>query len=112
LLPAEALGSLTEPIGALVNIGITLNIILGVFNLIPIPPLDGSKVIESMLSYPAMQKYEKIAPYSFYILLALMFTGALSLLAGPIQFMESLLLGLSAILTRCPPEALLGTIAM
>ncbi|NDG84861.1 MAG: site-2 protease family protein [Proteobacteria bacterium] len=93
-------------------VGVEINLWLGAFNLLPIPPLDGSKVIESMLSYPAMQKYEKIAPYSFYILLALMFTGALSLLAGPIQFMESLLLGLSAIVTQCPPEALLGTIAL
>jgi len=86
--------------GLMLREGIIINLWLGAFNLLPIPPLDGSKVIESMLSYPAMQKYEKIAPYSFYILLALMFTGALSLLAGPIQFMESRLLGLSAILTR------------
>jgi hypothetical protein len=69
-------------------------------------------MIESMLSYSAMQKYEQIAPYSFYILLALMFTGALSLLSGPILFIENVVVSLTALITQCPPEALLGVISM
>jgi Zn-dependent protease len=93
-------------------VGIEINLWLGAFNLLPIPPLDGSKVIESLLSYSAMQKYEQIAPYSFYILLALMFTGALSLLAGPILFVENIVVSLTAWVTQCPTEALLNVISM
>ncbi len=92
--------------------GIEINLWLGAFNLIPIPPLDGSKIVESMLSYPAMQKYEQLGQYSFFILLGLLFTGVLSLLGGPIRFVENLILGLSSWITQCPPSALISVISM
>jgi Zn-dependent protease len=69
---------------------ITINYALAVFNLLPIPPLDGSKVVESFLSYQAMQKYEQFARFGFLILLALMFTGALSILSIPIYFLSEI----------------------
>jgi Zn-dependent protease len=78
--------------------GVYINFGLGIFNLLPLPPLDGSKVIESMLSYPAMQKYEQIAQYSTFILLALMFTGAINFLGIPITFLGNLTLTLSAMI--------------
>jgi hypothetical protein len=82
----------------MLQIGVFINYGLGIFNLLPIPPLDGSKVIESMLSYPAMQKYEQLSKYSVFILLALMFTGAISFLSGPIMFLGNMTLTLSALL--------------
>jgi len=65
---------------------ITLNYALAFFNLIPLPPLDGSKMVQSFLSYQATQKYESISQYSFWILMALMFTGAIQIIAYPIHF--------------------------
>lgn len=54
---------------------ILINIILAVFNLIPIPPLDGSGIIIGVLSDEATQKYEQIRPYGFFILIILLMTG-------------------------------------
>jgi len=48
---------------------VILNIALGLFNLIPIPPLDGSHVLESFLSYQALQKYRELARYAPMVLL-------------------------------------------
>ena len=47
-----------------------INIILAVVNLIPFPPLDGSKMVSSFLNYNAMRKYEQLARFSliFFIL--------------------------------------------
>lgn len=82
----------SEPLQDMAISGLTINYALGIFNLIPIPPLDGSKIVESFLSYNATRKYEKLAQYSFFILIALMFTGALSILSVPIRFMAEITL--------------------
>ena len=89
---------LFEPLVAMSKISVSLNFALGIFNLIPLPPLDGSKVVESVLSYNATRKYERIAPYSFWILMALLLTGALRIFMYPIGFLSSaaIYLGLAA----------------
>ncbi len=81
---------LYEPLTAMAYVSVPVNFALGIFNLIPLPPLDGSKMVESFLSYNATKKYESIAQYSFYILLALMFTGAFRILSIPIEFFKNL----------------------
>ncbi|MCD6578341.1 site-2 protease family protein, partial [bacterium] len=48
-----------------------INVLLFVFNLIPIPPLDGSHILENMLSYKAKMVYNKIAPFSFILIFLL-----------------------------------------
>jgi Zn-dependent protease len=83
---------LFEPLLAMAVASVTINYALGIFNLIPLPPLDGSKMIQSFLSLEATRKYEAIAQYSFFILLALMWTGALSVLSYPIVFARNLTL--------------------
>lgn len=83
---------LYEPLVAMSYVSVSLNIALAVFNLIPLPPLDGSKMIQSFLSFNATQKYESIAQYSFFILMALMFTGAFAILHGPIRFITQITL--------------------
>ena len=49
-----------------------VNVLLGVFNLIPIPPLDGSQVLSAFLSHEAQVQYERLAPYGFVIIFALL----------------------------------------
>lgn len=87
---------LFEPLITMCYVSITLNYALGIFNLIPIPPLDGSKVIESVLPLEMARKYESISRYGMLILMALLFTGALNVIGTPIRFAANLTLGLMA----------------
>lgn len=80
---------LQEPLLEMSKASIVLNCSLGIFNLIPMPPLDGSKIIESALPMELARKYESVAQYSFFILMALLLSGALSVLRHPILFMAN-----------------------
>jgi len=64
--------------------GIFVNLILMVLNLVPLPPLDGSRVVTSFLSPKAGYYYNRIEPYGFYVLIALLFTGILFKVLWPI----------------------------
>jgi Zn-dependent protease len=57
--------------------GVKINIILAMFNLLPIPPLDGSHVMAYLLPYPISVRYQQIARYGFLIILILILTDAL-----------------------------------
>jgi Zn-dependent protease len=81
---------LYEPLRGMAYVGISINFALALFNLIPLPPLDGSKMVEAFLSYEATRKFEKLQAYSFFILLALLWSGALNILSVPITFLSNL----------------------
>ncbi|MBU4377028.1 MAG: site-2 protease family protein [Candidatus Omnitrophica bacterium] len=72
-----------------------INIILGSFNLIPIPPLDGSRVLMEFLPYDAKYKLARLEPYGFFIIVILLWTGILS---PVITFVQNIILGLIGIL--------------
>jgi Zn-dependent protease len=62
---------------------VMINIVLAVFNLIPFPPLDGSKMVSTFLDYETARKYEGLQRYSFVFLLLLWFTPVLQYLMTP-----------------------------
>ena len=72
-----------------------INIILGAFNLIPIPPLDGSKILMSLLPQEAQQNLARLEPYGFFILTILLFTGVLN---PVIHFMQNVIYGFITLL--------------
>jgi len=97
---------LFEPLITMCYVSITLNYALGIFNLIPLPPLDGSKIIESFLPLELARKYESLSRYGMLILMALLFTGALSVIGAPIRIASNLTLGLMAHAFHLPEVAL------
>ncbi|MBL7073417.1 MAG: site-2 protease family protein [Candidatus Omnitrophica bacterium] len=55
--------------------GVMISLVLGIFNLMPIPPLDGANVIMSVLPPDLMRAYAKLGRYGFFILIALLYLG-------------------------------------
>ncbi|MGD9107754.1 MAG: site-2 protease family protein [Gammaproteobacteria bacterium] len=81
------------PIVLMGRAGILINLVLMILNLIPIPPLDGSRVVAAILPPKLAYKYDRIAPYGFFILLLLLVTGILRLLLWvPIVLLQRLIL--------------------
>ncbi len=62
-----------------------VNVGLGVFNLIPIPPLDGSKILAVMLPPSSMRTFFMLERYGMFIILILVFTGVLQGIMNPIM---------------------------
>ena len=65
------------------RVGILVNCVLAVFNLLPIPPLDGSRVISALLPNRLAYQYNQLEQYGLYILLGLMFLGGFNYLVRP-----------------------------
>lgn len=63
------------PLKNILVLGAFLNLILAVFNLVPIPPLDGSRIVTSFLPKDLGRAYLRIEPYGFFIIIFLVFIG-------------------------------------
>lgn len=62
---------------------IWINVLLAVFNLIPFPPLDGSKMVSAMLDYNSARKFEELQRFSFLFIFVLILTPVLSYIMSP-----------------------------
>ncbi len=83
-----------KPLLLMFALGIQINIGLALFNLIPIPPLDGSHILAGILPKNLLRYYIKLEPYGFIILLLLIFTGVVQKIILPaIIYLSGLLHG-------------------
>jgi Zn-dependent protease len=74
----------TVPLSEMSKIGIIVNCVLMVLNLLPLPPLDGGRIAVSLLPHNLAWRFAKIEPWGFPILLVLLFTGMLGAVMNPL----------------------------
>ena len=74
----------TVPLSEMSKLGVIINCVLMVLNLLPLPPLDGGRIAVSLLPYPLASKFAQLERWGFPILLLLLFTGILGEIMNPL----------------------------
>ncbi|MDB5763811.1 MAG: peptidase family [Herminiimonas sp.] len=72
--------------------GILTNLVIFAFNLFPVPPLDGGRIMTSLLPHKYAYKYAQLEPYGFFIVLGLMFLKVLSYWMMPVMYAANAML--------------------
>jgi Zn-dependent protease len=93
---SAALGGLdlASPFGYMLLVTARLNLMLAVFNMVPVPPLDGGNVVANLLPTPLAYRFDQLRPYGIFVLYALMLTGLINYVIGPPYFFLAALLQL------------------
>jgi Zn-dependent protease len=85
--------NVSAPVATFLNRAVLLNVLLAVFNMLPIPPLDGGNVLGGLLPPAIGRQFDQIRPYGFFILYGLLLTDGFYYLVGrPASFILSWLL--------------------
>lgn len=88
--------TLGQTVQSMARFGVLLNLILGVFNLVPIPPLDGSHVVYRLLPEPLGERYLAIARYGVLLLIAaFLFPQILDVVFEPVRVLDGWAMGLA-----------------
>ncbi len=74
---------LYSPLASMLEASVYINFILAFFNLIPFPPLDGSRMVSSVLSYEKARQYEDLQRFGIFFIFVLWFTPILTYLLSP-----------------------------
>jgi Zn-dependent protease len=74
---AASAGWLVVPAYHMLRAGVWVNLVLTVFNLLPIPPLDGGRVVSGLLPLRQAIAFSRVEPYGFLIIFALFFSGTM-----------------------------------
>lgn len=94
MLPySQMLEAIVVPFSWMLVASVWINLVLCVFNFLPIPPLDGSRILTGLLPAKVAHTYASYERYGFVLVLILAFTGVLSMIISPIiRFANTLLL--------------------